>query len=229
MRIRINFTKNTEKVFNNQNVVNSYIHKCFGINNDLHDTKSDYCVSNLCGGKLIDNGAFVNYENGGFIIFSSPNSEIVNKLLIGILNNPIIGYGMVFSDVITINERLHDGYNHFKTLSNGFIVKNKSEFGFLKLTDGNFIEDLEKHTINKFSKINPKLDFSNFKIEISEHPSHKTKNIYVNKIKNISNVCQLTIHSNKDVVTHIYNYGLGQSTGSGFGTLFRTENIGLYK
>jgi CRISPR-associated endoribonuclease Cas6 len=68
------------------------------------------------------------------------------------------------------------------------------------------------------------INWDRFDIEITEHPSNKVRTIYVKNVKNMANICQFKLTSCKRLAELIYNYGIGQSTGSGFGTIYKTEN-----
>ena len=233
MRLKINFKKNTEKVPNNQSIVNGYIHKCLGKNNQYHDSKSNYCISGLLGGNIIDGGLYSDYSNGGYILVTSSDIEFLDKLSNGILNNQYLGYGMTFNGIDFINEDVSNGWNYFKTTPLGFILKEKSSedgknIGFFDLKNPNIELMLKNQIINKFSKINPEFDFSTLVVGINKHPSHKIKNIWVKNVKNVANVCQINIYTNKKLAQAIYDYGIGQSTGSGFGTVFLTKNSHIY-
>ena len=48
--------------------------------------------------------------------------EFINKLMIGVINNPDFIHGMTFNGVEHIEERFFDGWNYFKTLS-PFLIK----------------------------------------------------------------------------------------------------------
>ncbi|MFW6272241.1 MAG: CRISPR-associated endoribonuclease Cas6 [bacterium] len=234
MRIKLNFTSNTEKVPNNLSVVNSFIHtKCFGDNNDYHDSASNYNVSRLEGGNIIENGRYINYPNGGYLIISSPDQDILNKILVGVMTHKTIGYGMNFKSVDYIQEHFYNGWNYFKTLTSGFLLKktdeNKKNVGFHTLNDDDIADVLKRHIMNKFKKINPKLDFSDFELFIDNHRSHKVKNIYSKNVKNCVNICQIRIKTNRKVAETIYEYGIGQSTGSGFGVIHTTQFNHLYE
>ena len=91
-----------------------------------------------------------------------------------------------------------------------------------------FIDKVKKHIVTKFSKINSKLNFNDLDIEMNQHKGNKVRNVMVKDIVNKSNVCQLTIKCNSDLAKAIYHYGIGQSTGSGFGTLYNTKNLSKY-
>ena len=231
MRLKFNYTKNTSDVLiNNQEFMNSYVHKCLGRNNKFHDTKNYYSISNLRGGKLNSENGILNFENGAYFIVSSLNQEFLNRFLIGVMNNQELFSGMKFCGVDYIEEKFIDGWNHFATLS-PFLVKkynDKKTYSFLTLTDENFREELKTYLINKISKINPKLDITGFDIIIPDNSTHKVKKVMVKNVINKANQCHVSIYCNKQVAELLYNFGLGQSTGSGFGTIYKTENHHLY-
>ena len=227
MRIKVNFTANTEMVpINNHHILNSYIHKCLGENNEYHDSKSEYCVSHICGGKKIKGEDFVNFPNGSFIIITAKDSDFLNKILIGIIGNSDLGYGMKFSTIDHVEETFYNGWNHFGVLS-PFIISNRKEDGkdwFLTLKDENFVKGVEEHMKRKLKAIDPSLDLEGFELKINDHPSHKVKSIKVKSRHNFANVCRFSVKTNKKVAEALYNYGVGKSTGSGFGTIYKTEN-----
>lgn len=228
MRIKIKFTKNTEDVPNNLNVVNSYIHTCLGRNNEYHDAHSNYCISRLLGGEIVNGGKNINYPKGGYILVTSLDNEFLNRIIMGVLQNTTLGYGMEFSGIDHISEEFYNGWNYFKTTSAGFLLVNP-EGGYYTLQDNNIETKLAEHIKNKFSKINPKFDFTDLKVEINVlHPSHKNKTIYSKNVKNISNICQINIHTNKRLAEALYNYGIGKSCGSGFGTVYTTQCVDFY-
>lgn len=230
MRLKIIFSKNSIKVPNNLFVSNGWLHNCLGRNNKYHDTPSNYSVSRLMGGNIIDGGRFFDFPNGGFIVVSSDDTELMEKI-VNNASNVDLGYGMEFQYVKPISEELFDGYNFFKTTDTGILLKSFNGENEVNHTinDADFVEVLTQRTIKRLQTINPKLKFDGFKIEISEHKNNKVKRTFVGNRANTSSVCQFVIHSNKKVAEAIYNYGLGQSTGSGFGMVYKTENNLHYK
>ena len=73
--------------------------------------------------------------------------EFINKLMIGVINNPDFIHGMTFNGVEHIEERFFDGWNYFKTLS-PFLIKtyaNKKTYSFLTLDDNDFENKLEEY------------------------------------------------------------------------------------
>jgi CRISPR-associated endoribonuclease Cas6 len=236
MRIKLKFTKNTEKVPNNLQVVNSYIHpRCLGNNNKYHDSHSNYCISRLLGGEIIDGGRNIEYSDGGYILVTSVDDEFLNKIIMGVLQNTTFGYGMEFSGIDNIIENFYNGWNYFKTTNAGFLLKKheneriENDCDCWTLNDEGIALKIKEHIINKFGKIYPEIDFSDLIVEINNHPSHKVETIYSKTVKNFVNICQINIHTNKVLAEALYNYGIGQSCGSGFGTIYTTQYNDFYK
>jgi CRISPR-associated endoribonuclease Cas6 len=232
MRLKINFTANTTPVpVHTQQMMNSYVHKCLGRNNSYHDAKNNYAISTLQGGKLNKEEQTLEFENGSYFVISSLDNEFLNKLLIGIMNNQDLFCGMTFNGVDYLDEVFYDGWNHFATLS-PFIIKHyfdKKNYSFVTLNDADFQIKVKEYLIKKISKVSPELNLDGFDVHIPNHESHKVKKIMVKNVVNKANQCQISIHCSKEVAKLIYNIGLGQSTGSGFGTLYKTESRKSYK
>jgi len=227
MRVKLNYTKNTKLVPNNLQNLNSYINKLLGKNNPYHDKQSDYCCVGMLGEVITDGGRNLNYPNGGYIIFSTPDEKILNIVLSSLHTNTEYGYGMVFDGLQFIEEKTYGGNNLIIPVGNrGILLKGKDKNGkpYFVTPDNtdNYTEVITNQIINKFSKINPKLDFSEFSIEKID--KYRVSNHYVKNIRNTSTRLTLVIKTNKKVMEHLMNYGIGHSTGSGFGTICMHED-----
>jgi len=233
MRIKISFTENNKPVpVDNQYHLNSYIHKCLGNNNKYHNAKSDYSISHLYGGTLNKSNNTLNFEKGGYIIISSMDKEFMGALFAGIYANQLFGFGMQFKSVDNVAaEYFYAGWNHFATLS-PFIIKeyqDKKNYTFLTLDDPNFEYKVKQYLIRKIRKINPRLDLSDFDINIKTHEKHKIKKILIKNVINHANQCQISIYTNPKVAKLLYHIGIGQSTGSGLGTIYPTSKHSFYR
>lgn len=313
MRLKIKLSSSELNFpINNQHILNSYIHKCLGVNNEYHNAKSDYNISWLCGGKMNDDKLTVTYKNGAFFLISSQNQEFLNKMLIGIMNNPVFYKDMTFKDVEHIEEQFFNGINHFHVLSpflikrhvgdisivsdllefkldvfdkykldipedyikfederrelcvkhaerdsNNQIIIEKDKYRikdikkfhdefnilrekyhdtiptFVTLKDDNFEIIVKEFLKNKLSKIDSTLDLREFDVKIDKNSNkNKIKKISILKeeknIINHANKCNLSITCNKKIADILYNIGIGQSCGSGFGTIYKSENSKLY-
>lgn len=228
MRIKVKFTPSTDSIDINkvQQKVNGYIHKCLGADNKYHDTASNYSISSLQGGKL--NNGKLSFINGSYLIITSLDQVFISKMLSGIISNQEFIAGMTFDGVDNISETFYDGWNNFFTLS-PFIIKDKVNKRFITLKDDDFIIKLKEYLINKLSKVNSELDLSDFDVEVKEHNNHKVKKIMVKNVFNFANQCQVSIKTNKKVAETLYNIGIGQSTGCGFGSICLTKNIKKYR
>ena len=82
-------------------------------------------------------------------------------------------------------------------------------------------------TKNKLLKIDPKLDLYDFNIKC-DLKGARTKRLKVKNTTEDSTLCQFDVYCNKKVAEVLYNVGIGKSTGSGFGTICKTENIRKY-
>jgi CRISPR-associated endoribonuclease Cas6 len=226
--VRLNGTNELVPIVN-QHLMNGYIHKCLGENNKYHNTKNDYSISSLYGGKQLADKSYLDFSNGGYFVVSTINSEFFGDLIIGITQNNVLFKGITVNGFDTIQEKFYDGLNHFATLS-PFIIKkyiDKKQYTFAKLSDDDFESVVENHLKNKLSKIlNAEVDL---KVSIPKHNSHKVKKIMIKNCVNYANQCQVSISCDKKIAELIYNIGLGQSTGSGFGTIYKTENTKFYR
>lgn len=231
MRIKVLLTKTEKELpIQNQSIVNSFIHRVLGKDNPYHDSKNNYSISSLMGGKWIKGTDKISFNKGGFIIISSLDKKFLDDIMLNLYTTPF------YSDITVcgiefIEEKLYNGWNHFATLSPFLIkeYKSKKEYSFLTLNDENFEIKVKNYLLNKLIKIDPTLDLTNFDVKIGKRNKNKIKKIWVKNVVNKANQCQVSVLCNKKVANILYNIGLGQSTGSGFGTIYKTENHDLYR
>lgn len=221
--------KGTNQVlpFDYFSLLTSYIHKCLGENNKYHDVMSNYAISSLYGTKMTPDKSGLDFSNGGYFTISSLDNEFIITLLTGIVKNRILFHDIKFDYFDDINEQFHDGWNHFSTLS-PIILRKKTECGheFSIFSDVDFEHLLEEQTKRKLKTLfNVDADL---KINVNVN-SGKTKNVRIHNSKNTTNYCQISILCNKDIANMIYNIGIGQLTGCGFGTLYKTSNHDFYR
>jgi CRISPR-associated endoribonuclease Cas6 len=231
MRIKVLLSGTKQELpINNQDIVNSFIHRTLGKDNKYHNQKNNYSVSPMQGGKWVEGTSNISFTNGGYIIISSLDNEFINNILLCVYKNKfyedIKVLGLEF-----IDEKFYNGWNHFATLS-PFIIKeykDKNTYSFITMNDADFELKVKNHLLLKLSKINPNLDFSEFEVKIERKQKDKVKKVLVKNVINIANQCQVSINCKKELAELIYNIGLGQSTGSGFGTVYKTENHSMYR
>jgi len=231
MRVKILLSgTNNELPINHQHLVNSFIHRALGKDNQYHDAKNTYSISQLQGGNWIKGTKNISFKNGGYITISSLDEKFINNILISLYSTPFHGDIKVIG-IEFIDEKFYNGWNHFVTLS-PFIIKkysSKKEYSFHTIDEEGFNVTLKNYLINKLTKINPDLDLTCFDVEIPKHVNHKTSKVIIKNVVNIGNSCHININTNKKVAELLYNIGIGQSTGCGFGTIYKTENKSIYR
>ena len=237
MRIQLKFSPSKELVPNNLTHVVKYIHKCLGEENVYHDKPSNYVISRLTGGSVVQNGRFIEYTNGGSVFISSGDQDFINKIFAGATANRDFGFGMSLVGLDFVSEDVYDGFNVFKTTDTGILLKKKGgeRYVFHTLEEEGFEEELAQQTKRRLSKIDNTLVFDGFRIEVQDSDKNKVRGVVMSSSKtsdkvsvNQANVCSLVVHCNRKVAQAIHDYGLGQSTGIGFGMVMNITNSKLY-
>lgn len=208
-----------------QKLVNSYIHRCIGPN-EFHDAQSKYNYSALKGGTPL-NGKQELFPKGAYILVSfdekSPEGRAFFERLMSGLFTTEFGHGFNYAGMSVTDAKFYDGYNMFVSVD-PVLLKNSENRHMTVEESGaeEYSKLLTEHTIRKLNKINPKLDLSGFNIEVREG----AKTIYkeVGNQFNFGSKIIAKIDCNRTVAKTIYDYGLGQSTGSGFGLIYDMEN-----
>lgn len=229
MRLKIVFKGDNVVIpSNTQHLVNSYIHKCLGRNNEYHDAKSNYSVSTLQNGILDVDNHTITVDGEVYIVVSSLDSEFNNKLIVGALSNNTFYPGITLHSFMPIEEKFHNGWNYFRTLT-PMLIKGQGRGEYITISNTEkeeFTAIVKNHLLRKLSKVDSTLDLSNFDIRIIWCYE---RTVWVKNVRNQANLCQIDIHTNKRVAETLYNLGIGQSTGSGFGTIYKKENLGIYR
>jgi CRISPR-associated endoribonuclease Cas6 len=230
MRLKINFTRSNVPVpINNQHVINGFVHRCLGTDNQYHDKVSNYCISNLRGGKLNKDKKTLSFNNGGFIVVASNDMVFIDKFLSGLGINEVAFYDMKVIKIEHLIEDSYSDFNIFRTLT-PIVIKERGDknYKFITINDEDYVTKLKNHMIKKISKIDPKCDTRDFDVKIRKHPCNKTKLVMIKNVKNVGSLCDIIINCNKKVANIIYDNGIGQSTGSGFGMVYNPKNHHRY-
>lgn len=234
MRIKITIKPSDEIIpINAQHLINSFIHRCLGNNNKYHNKPSDYAVSMIMGGKLIPGTSNITINNGAYFTVSSGDFNLITKIVVGTLEHKLYKDIEVIHDgFINESNDFFNGYNFITTLSPILLKKRNKGEKYVNYTTvkspEDFINTLTSQTIRKLSAIDPKLDVRNFKIELIPSKLNKQKLINIHGVLNYASQCHLKITTNKKIMELLYNIGLGQSCGSGFGSFYIGKNHGIY-
>lgn len=228
MRIKILFTPSTELVpINNQSELNSYIHKCIGNNNYFHDSFSDYSISSLQGGRLVDKKrGLVQYDNPHFFVTGEQMEDnprpmsLLTTIMTSVMGNPNFINGMKFLNIEFGDFIVNKHCDTIQTIS-PILLYDKNIGRNITFKDDNFLKLLienSKNKLNKISELN-KEDIDSLKISFKRIDNAKIKHIKVKNVINTSSLVRLRVEGNPRVRKILYTMGLGKSTGSGFGAI----------
>lgn len=235
MIIRLGFSPNSEIVpLNYSSKLKSFIYKLIGKNSEYHDKVSTWSYTKLTNGNTltINGKKFLNFPEGANWIIKSPDEKFISTILQNIqsFQNVELLCGM---KLITLNVQptvlQKDGRVRFY-LNTPIILK---ESGVDKKTIFNTYNSQVEHTSSMMKNIllkkakEAKITLNNdFSIEFDSNYTNKyiTKT-KVNKIINIGSMCPIIVNGDASVLSAVYAFGVGHSTGIGFGTISKYEYL----
>lgn len=213
MIIKINFTQPEQIVpVANQKELNSYIHKCVGKNNKFHDAFSNYCVSSLQGGKLnIEDNTLV-FNEIPHIFVTTNNEKFTESFLNGVMQDKHTLFGMHYKNIEMLNFNINRDYDLIYMASPILLKRNNIKISY---KDSNYIEALRDNCIAKLKYEG--IEDETFDIELHNVEKSKVKKIMVGDVFNIATIASFIVRGKRETREKLYNLGLGNSTGSGFG------------
>lgn len=222
MRIHLKTTPHTEIVpYNYQQQLIGVLHKWLG-KNDIHDQLSLYSFSWLMNGKGAgDKG--LRFDTGATWFISFYDDVYLRKIVQTILEYPEMFAGMMVTDVtIQDNPDLSDK-SEFR-LGSPILVKRllpdmKQEEHYT-FKDKETCALMKETLVHKMSLAGLPEDKS---LEIAfdlSYDNKKTKKVNIHGIGNMTSLCPVIIKGNPETKLFAWLCGLGNSTGSGFGSIY---------
>lgn len=221
MRILIETTKNTQIVpYNYQQRLIGVLHKWLGENN-LHDKISLYSYSWLMNGKGKGEKG-LSFDNGSKWFISFHDDTYLKKIIDTILKFPEMFYGMEVTDVYIQENPDLSNQEVFKLASPIFIKRNITEDNEKHYTfnDEETNELMKETLLHKMEEAGLAKDNT---LEIAfdlSYNNRKTKKVNIHGIGNIANFCPVIIKGKATTKLFAWQCGLGNSTGSGFGSIY---------
>lgn len=217
MRITLNFEPTMVPFIEpTQNYVNGMVHFILGENNPYHNSFSNYSVSFLIGGTLTTDGLI--FPNGGKVYISSPDNIFIETVLLGLIqkkNIKLRDIRLMSYDVSDI--KINNRYDIVKTLSPILLKKGEKRFTF---KDEEFLPLLKQQCIAKLTKNGlTSTDLNGFNIKPFHFENAKVKLPKIKNVVNPSSDVMLVIEGSAKARKMIYEMGLGNSTGCGFGAI----------
>ena len=197
-----------------QDAVNSCVHRMLGEDNKYHDKFSPYAISSLFGG-IIKNGKMT-YPNGAYFYISTIDEEFIEKIIMKTIDG-VEMLDMKLESILFEEFKLHNDYDIIRTISPILLQdKNKN----ITYQDDNFIEVLtHKSKLKLLHNGFTQKQIDTLKIEPFHFEKARLKFPKVHKVVNKSSQVMLVVKGDKDIRKALYEFGLGKSTGSGFGSI----------
>jgi len=221
MRIYIETTKNTQFVpYNYQQFLIGVLHKWLGKNN-LHDKISLYSYSWLMNGTGVGNKG-LSFDKGSKWFISFYNDNYLKRIINTILEYPEMFYSLKVTDVYIQENPDLSNQEAFKLASPILIKRNVTEeFEKHYTFNDNEANELMKETLlHKMEEAGLEKDDT---LEISfdlSYEKRKTKKVNIHDIGNIANFCPIIIKGKPETKLFAWQTGIGNCTGSGFGSLY---------
>lgn len=238
-KILIKVEKGCEVSFEEAHIIPSaYVNSLFP-KNKWHGTRYTRSISSLQGGVMNPLTKKLTFPNNAWFFVSSDDSEFISGVTIGVFSNRNIHKGMTFENVSFADFNCHkdkgksDGFDIIQTISPVKIdVKENGILKCLTLEDEGYLDTLLSQTKNKLRYrasvseevgswlTDEMIDGIHFELcgDIN-HYKHKKRFIKLHGKPNMCCGMTLKVTGRKETREFLYNIGLGNSTGYGFGAV----------
>lgn len=199
-----------------QNLVGAF-HKWAG-RNDFHDDGlSLYSLSWLAGGYGAKTG--LSFENGASWFISSPETDLLKRIIAGIQEDPSVAFGMSVEEIIIQETPQFSSYCKF-FLASPILIKRKigEDVMHFRYDDENVDELMTLTLKSKLLKVGLVEEGVTVKFDRS-YPKPKTTLVTYKGIQNKANFCPVILEGSPKAIAFAWEVGIGNSTGIGFGAL----------
>lgn len=218
MRLYLKLSKNTNTIpFNYQELLTGTIHKWIGENNEEHGKSGQYCFSWLQNTVTNKNG--IELRQNAYFFISSGNTELIKKIIKGILDDPTMFNGVSVKDV-QIKNTPEFGTSEKFLMASPVLLKEKQDERIRHITLND--NDFEKALTNNLKRKLDKVGIGSKGLTVNLDPEtnfRQTKLITYKGIKNRTSLAPIIINGNPEQIAFAWEVGLGNSTGIGFGAL----------
>lgn len=229
MRVKIVLTTNKETIpFEYKEAIVHMFHNAIGYNNKIHNGLSLYCLSNLMETTISPNKNGIdcksklnpNHQESYFYVSAYDNS-IIFALINHFEQYPTFFCGMNVSEIHIINfpSYLNDDNPQRFSLGSPVLVKKEDNGTIFFKERSEELNNKITYTMNKKMALVGKND-SNFKMYFdSDYKNFKLRQVVYKTTKLICIECPVIIEGNIDTKQFVWDVGVGNSTGLGFGLL----------
>jgi CRISPR-associated endoribonuclease Cas6 len=202
--------------YNHQHLLTGTIHKWMG-RNDEHGKLSFYSFSRLEGAKANKNS--LNFENETSFFISASNSELIKKIVSGIQADPTMFSGLKVSEIILQEDPDLSERELFFVASPIFIKRRvDTKIDHILFNDLRANACLKETLSKKMVEVGIVDDTFNIAFD-KKHSRAASKKVDYNGIANRASWCNVIIKGKPETKAFIWNVGIGNSTGIGFGAI----------
>ncbi|MCS7027585.1 MAG: CRISPR-associated endoribonuclease Cas6 [Bacteroidia bacterium] len=227
MRISIQFSPNKQPVdFNYIDLLIRRFHQWLGGNNEKHGEKlALYSFSWLQGKvKVIKKveynleKSYLDFPEGAKWVISAWESDIINRIMVGIFNDHYGFYGMKAKQVWVEEPPQFGTSQIFRTISPILVkryINNKTVyFTYDNPESDTFLTETLQNKLKK-AGLDPEVKVS----FVKDYPSAKTRLVTHKNIQIKVNQCPVKVEGTPEQIEFAWNVGIGNSTGIGFGAI----------
>jgi len=217
MRIHILLSKNTQPIdFNYQQKQVGAIHKWLG-QNEIHDKISLYSFSWLKGGRKEKEN--LNFPNGAKFFISFYDSNRIKDIIKGIQDSPEAFCGMKVNDILIQETPKFGTFQKFFTESPVFLKYTIDKISkYYYYTNPESEEILTNNGMNKLKQVGKASEAFKVYFDSNYHGAY-TKGATFKGIFNKGSICPIIVEGTPEQIAFIWDVGIGNSTGIGFGSL----------
>lgn len=225
MRLNLTLSPNTTPVsFNHLHKLTGTLHKWLGSDNDLHDGPSLYSVGWLNGGQG-DGGALA-FPDGAHWRLSFYSDRAAKSVLEGILDDPSVCAGMRITEAQQqTTPAFSEGYRF--AVDAPVVARRRRDDGsreYLLYDDERADAALTRTLRRKMDAADLNVDPSKAKVRFDRgYDGAHTKLATIEKggheIQHKGSVCPVIVEGPPEVPRFAWNVGIGELTGSGFGSV----------
>lgn len=221
MRIHLTLSKNIQPVdFSYQQKQVGSIHKWLGIN-EIHDQLSLYSFSWLKGGKKVDN--HLDFSFGASFFISFYDTSKIKDIIQGIRKDPDFFYGMSVQNITIQEVPTFKNKQRLFAESPIFIKYSREKKStFYYYTDSESSEFLTHNAKSKLNKVGLSSDGLNIYFD-KDYSRAYIKGTTFKGIFTKGSVCPIIIEGSLEQIAFIWDVGIGNSTGIGFGALSKID------
>ncbi|MDD2474849.1 MAG: CRISPR-associated endoribonuclease Cas6 [Dysgonamonadaceae bacterium] len=221
MRIILTTTPNDNVIpFNYQKYLIGVLHKWLG-KNEIHDNISLHSFSWLKKGVIQKNG--FDFRNGAEWFISFHKEKYVKQIVKSILEKPDMFFGMRVSDIQIDSERDWESGEYCFRVASPILIKRTIDYNNIKFytyEDAECGELMTDTLKNKMSVAGlPADETLSVEFDMSYY-NKKIKLVDIHGIKNKCSMCPIIIKGQPESIEFARNVGIGNSTGSGFGSIY---------